>query len=188
MSTKTTFGRLFLIAAVAVLGQSTPGRAQVRPVCAPMPAANNPVLPFQFTVSVTEAMLSRGDDLRTRATDEGLAVLLTVPRDRYVEVESVAIKGSHPQGSYMAMELRTAIPGVPVPETWARSGSARHFLYAADAALESRSVHIREALHAVGGPGSQVTLGVQTGKGAKLEPFAVTLTGTLRDACTWGQR
>lgn len=158
--------------------------AQCRPTLA---AASAPVLPIQFTTQFNPQAAVAGDSPRTPDETERLNTIYTVPIGRYLIVESIAVKGTHPPGSYLALELETSgvFEGPPANRPFA--SVARHFLYARDVSDHAAAVHIREAMRVIASPNTAVKLGAQWTKGAKPEMFAVTLTGTLVDSCRWGQ-
>lgn len=150
--------------------------ASAQGACTSSPAAQaQPRLPVQFTVKIAP-----GQWRTTRsapAIDVKTADLMTVPPDRYLEIDTVSIKGEQPAGSYLALEV----------QTYANRDAARHFLLARDAAVEARAIHVRERGPMYGLWTTRVTLGVQLTARSSIEPMAVTMTGTLHDRCRWAQ-
>jgi len=112
---------------------------------------------------------------------------------RYLTIESVSIKGTHPANAYLAIELRAGTQAdVRVPPPRAIIGGTfanypRHFLYQRFE-TNATPIHIREDnLKIPVAPGANVFIGIQNSAAAAVDVMAVTLIGTLTDACLWGK-
>jgi len=120
---------------------------------------------------------------------------MTPPRDRFLVIDNIAIKGTHPAKSYMALELRTTVTvSPPARLTWSVGPVApqqqvwtRHFLYERGSHDDSSALNLRFPLNIYSAPGMPVYLGVQTAAGIGLEQMDITVTGYWVDACKWGQ-
>jgi hypothetical protein len=125
----------------------------------------------------------------------GYTYLFEVPPQQYAIVESVAIKGTHPANSYLAIELATLFgptghvfptTNTPVPGGQPRHVTplplyARHFLYTKQS-TGAVPIGIREITKIIAGPGTPVSIGLQ-GSAQAIEPLSVTLTGTFINRC-----
>lgn len=148
------------------------GQRQLQ-LCSPSPEAQRlPRLPLQLTRTV-----------QFQATAEPTAKLavskvrlLTVPRDRFLLVDSVVMKGTHPAKAYLAFELQVSLG------EW-----SRHFLYTAQTGEQATVLQARTTLRAVAAPDSSLLIGMQKTKEAIVEPITVTITGFLIDRCLYGQ-
>jgi hypothetical protein len=180
MTTQVATKRAFQVLAAATVLFGAPF-VQAQP-CTMGPRAV-PTRWFQETFSVTTATpMVTGDDTRTKDTSEARRRLFQVPPNRFAVIESIAVKGTHPQDGYLAIELTTI--GWAATSDTART-FARHFLYNKQRPDAGNSeVHIRESLSGVAAaPGSYVALGIQLSKAdttaLKHDPFIVTVTGTF---------
>jgi hypothetical protein len=181
-----SFGALaVLMSLLIVAGQSGPSAQQpLNMPCATSPAAMaQPHFPFHYSERTDRLSRVGGDVLRTSDTREQPLKLLDVPADRYLTIDSIAIKGTHPTDSYLAIELITFVPNV-----FGTALPGRHFLYARDRAdAQNTAVHIREPLSVVAMPRSSVLVGFQYSTGAKVEAFSITVTGVMHDCRLWGK-
>ena len=165
-----------LAAAIVLFGAPVGAQAQT---CT-MNSRAVPTRWFQETFSVTTATrMVAGDDTRTKDTSEARRLLFQVPPKLFAVIDSIAVKGTHPQDSYLAIELTT----LGTAATSDTRTFARHFLYNKQRPDAGNSeVHIRESLSGVtAAPTSYVALGIQLSKNEttvpKHEPFIVTVTG-----------
>jgi hypothetical protein len=178
------------ICAVAGLAVLYPLNARAQELSGCTASARNadaaPLL-FQHSVKTSPPALptAEADDPMTKETGEKQLVVYRIPQDRFALIRSVAVKGTHPPNSYLALELGTYIRSAGA----GTNGIGRHLLYAKESAPQEREVHVREELPvAVGGPGTSVTFGVQVTKDTIYKPFVITITGTLYDCRDWGKR
>jgi hypothetical protein len=185
-------GRRWLLSACTVLVLVVPAAARAQgAACTPTPLAIRfPAIPVQFMGTFDPNVPGPGDSPLTPKETERLRTLYVVQPDRYLLIQSIAVKGTHPAKSYLALELVTDAPAVVIDNRGAVNYvplRARHFLYARDASEYPAAVHVRDTLHATAMWGTQVQFGAQWTAGSKPEKFAITVTGTLVDVCKWGQ-
>jgi len=150
-----------------------------------------PRLPYAFT-AYTRAVSSRSAG--TQKTRTPFVIFQNPPRTavpRFLTINSVSIKGLHPANSYLAIELRTSsqadqrLPPIAVPGTF--DTYPRHFLYG-KFETNATDIHVREDnLQIPVALGANVFIGIQNSAEAAVEPMAVTITGTITDACLWGK-
>jgi hypothetical protein len=123
-----------------------------------------------------------------------IALPIAPPRDRFLVIDSVAVKGTHPSNTYLAIELRTTTtvsvaqvgqsvgPALPAQQLW-----VRHFLYTKSTQSENLALSLREPLNLNSAPGMTVYVGIQSSAASPLEQMDVAVTGYWVDACRWGQ-
>ena len=109
-------------------------------------------------------------------------VPLPVASNRFLVIDSISIKGTHPGNSYLAIELRTTVVVPARPTDW-----VRHFIYSKQSQGDSEALHLRESLNILTAPETPVYIGIQSTSGAPISQMDVTLTGYSIDACRWGQ-
>jgi hypothetical protein len=166
--------------------------AYAQRVCAvPFPF---PRLPIQANFYLPAVAAAQNATAPTKVQVTPLTAI-TPPRDRFLLIDSIAFKGTHPSNTYLAIELRTttsasqpAAPGQsPGPPLVGQQVWTRHFLYAKANQAESSALSFRESLSIYSAPGMPVYLGVQSSAGSSLEQIDLTITGFWVDACRWGQ-
>jgi hypothetical protein len=154
----------------------------------PSPLGNTyPSVPFQVTKTLAAFAPQQGSAPLKLNGDR----LLYVPAERYAVIESVAIKGTQPAGTYLAIELQTALRTMaltgPAAGRFGNAISSRHFLHTRQTGSEAAPLHVREATKILADAGSTVVIGLQSTNASTIEPMTVTISGVLRDVCTWGK-
>ena len=172
---------------LVVIGGVTNVAAQPRRNC--QTPSFYPRLPVQATVILPATPAQTGSAaMRVRPT---ALSAVTPPQDRFLLIDSVAVKGGHPASAYLAIELRTSVAAryfeaPPILATPNQQSWTRHFLYS-DWRDTAAPLHIRENVRIYSTPATPVYIGVQSTAAAALEQMDVTVTGWWIDICEWGK-
>jgi hypothetical protein len=105
-----------------------------------------------------------------------------VPAGRFAIIESIALKGTHPANTYLALELVTGLRTLD-----GRGSFARHFLYQRVTGTDAIPIDLRETPRVYADTGTAIGLGMQASAASSIEPLAITITGVLVDLCLFGQ-
>jgi hypothetical protein len=124
-------------------------------------------MPFQFTQTVPAFASQQGSDqLKARLTK----LVSAVPAGRFAVIESVALKGTHPANTYLALELQTGLRTLD-----GRGSFARHFLYQRVTGIAPVPIELRETTHLYADTNSPINFGMQASAAANIQPLAITI-------------
>jgi hypothetical protein len=123
----------FLIWCAAALLTATNIQAQPGRTCVVPP---QPRLPVQWNVSIPPQAAQQSTPNKVQV----VPIVNPVPSDRFLVIDSVAIKGVVSQNTYLAIELRTVLrtPSGEKP-VW-----VRHFLHSQATGNTAAALHLRE--------------------------------------------
>jgi hypothetical protein len=105
-----------------------------------------------------------------------------MPSERFLVIDSVAVKGVVPQNTYLAIELRTVLrtPSGAQP-LW-----VRHFLHSQATGSTAAALHLRENVKIHADAGNLAYIGIRTSAGSAIDLIDVAFTGTLVSTCLFG--